>query len=208
MTMSDLSKSMLAVPRQKSMNCFFKFRGFNWICLSLIPDTDTSQGGVWMSPHPKAFGNMPIVQTPSRNFTAADVKEVVQILGKSTWGNQTGALFDKLQGPYQDLQSTPSKIKLHNWYSTGIKTGEQFIFDTDLYDGFDKAAAKTVWGDGDGLVNLLSLKQVEEVWPKDAGTSTRVFPNCSHFGILKDPRMLKALAEYLGESQNVTTLLV
>lgn len=167
-----------------------------------------ASSGVWMSPHPKAFGNMPIVQTPSRNFTAADVKEVVQILGKSTWGNQTGALFDKLQGPYQDLQSTPSKIKLHNWYSTGIKTGEQFIFDTDLYDGFDKAAAKTVWGDGDGLVNLLSLKQVEEVWPKDAGTSTRVFHNCSHFGILKDPRMLKALAEYLGESQNVTTLLV
>lgn len=158
---------MLAVPWQKSISCFFKFSEFNWICLSLIPDTDTSQGGVWMSPHPKAFSNMPIVQTPSRNFTAADVKEVVQILGKSTWGNQTGALFDKLQGPYQDLQSTPSKIKLHNWYSTGIKTGEQFIFDRDLYDGFDKAAAKTVWGDGDGLVNLLSLKQVEEVWPKD-----------------------------------------
>lgn len=160
-----------------------------------------------ISPHPKAFGDMPIVQTPSRNYTAADVPELVRVIGKSTWGNQTGALFDKLQGPYAELQSTPSKIQLHNWYSTGIKTGESFIFDSDLHDGFDKVASKTIWGDGDGLVNLLSLKQVEEVWPKDPQTSTKVFPNCSHFGILSDARMLTALAEYLaGESQNVTLL--
>eukprot|EP00490_Sorites_sp_Unknown_P012511 CAMPEP_0114696282 /NCGR_PEP_ID=MMETSP0191-20121206/72374_1 /TAXON_ID=126664 /ORGANISM="Sorites sp." /LENGTH=412 /DNA_ID=CAMNT_0001993713 /DNA_START=45 /DNA_END=1283 /DNA_ORIENTATION=+ len=169
-----------------------------------------ASSGVMMSPHPKAFGNMPIVQTPSRNYTAADVPELVRIIGKSTWGNQTGALFDKLQGPYAELQSTPSKIHLHNWYSTGVKTGEAFIFDSDLYDGFDKVATKTVWGDGDGLVNLHSLKQVETVWPKDPSTSTRVFPNCSHFGILSDPRVLTALSEYLAsaESQNVTTLLV
>eukprot|EP00438_Fugacium_kawagutii_P017967 Skav216375 [mRNA] locus=scaffold3826:12393:14801:+ [translate_table: standard] len=168
-----------------------------------------ASSGVMISPHPKAFGDMPIVQTPSRNYTAADVPELVRVIGKSTWGNQTGALFDKLQGPYAELQSTPSKIQLHNWYSTGIKTGESFIFDSDLHDGFDKVASKTIWGDGDGLVNLLSLKQVEEVWPKDPQTSTKVFPNCTHFGILSDARMLTALAEYLaGESQNVTTLLV
>ena len=88
----------------------------------------------------------------------------------------------------------------------GIKTGEAFIFDSDLHDGFDKAASKTLWGDGDGLVNLLSLKQVEEVWPKDPQTSTKVFPNCTHFGILSDPRVLTALAQYLARdgSQNVT----
>ena len=79
-------------------------------------------GGVMISPHPKAFCSMPIVQTPSRNYTAADVPELVRIIGKSTWGNQTGALFDKLQGPYAELQSTPSKIQLHNWYSKGIQT--------------------------------------------------------------------------------------
>lgn len=99
------------------------------------------------------------------------------------------------------------------WLNPGIKTGEAFIFDSDLHDGFDKAASKTVWGDGDGLVNLLSLKQVEEVWPKDPQTSTKVFPNCTHFGMLSDPRVLTALAEYLARddrdgSQNVTTLLV
>ena len=122
--------------------------------------------------------------------------------------HHSGALFDKLQAPYAELQSTPSKIQLHNWYSTGVKTGEAFIFDSDLHDGFDKSATKTTWGDGDGLVNLLSLKQVEEVWPKNPQTSTKVFPNCSHFGILSDQRVLTALAEYLGGSQNVTTLLV
>jgi hypothetical protein len=64
------------------------------------------------------------------------------------------------------------------------------------------------------LVNLLSLKQVEEVWPKDPQTSTKVFPNCTHFGMLSDPRVLTALAEYLARddradrdgSQNVTLL--
>ena len=100
-----------------------------------------------------------------------------------------------------------------NEFNPGIKTGEAFIFDSDLHDGFDKAASKTLWGDGDGLVNLLSLKQVEDVWPKDPQTSTKVFPNCTHFGMLSDPRVLTALAEYLARddgdrSQNVTTLLV
>lgn len=181
-----------------------------------------------MSPHPKAFGDNPIVITPSRNYTAADVPELVRTIGKSTWGNQTGALFDKLQGPYGELQSAPVNIQLHNWYSTGIKTGtgseitlnhgtaqanppgESFFFDTDLFDGFDKADQKTVWGDGDGLVNLVSLKQVEEVWPKTDSVSTKVFPNCTHFGILSDQRVISALAEYLGapKAMNSTALFV
>ena len=164
---------------------------------------------MWISPHPKAFGDMPIVQTPSRNFTAADVPEMVRMIGKSTWGNQTGALFDKLQGPYAELQSTPPNVALHNWYSTGVKTGEAFVFDTDLFDGFDKVASKTIWGDGDGLVNLLSLKQVEDVWPKADRTSSRAFPNVSHFGILSDQRVLTALAEYLsGQRQDNATVFI
>ncbi|CAK9076008.1 unnamed protein product [Durusdinium trenchii] len=169
-----------------------------------------ASSGVWMSPHPKAFGDNPIVITPSRNYTAADVPELVRTIGKSTWGNQTGALFDKLQGPYGELQSAPVNIQLHNWYSTGIKTGESFFFDTDLFDGFDKADQKTVWGDGDGLVNLVSLKQVEEVWPKTDSVSTKVFPNCTHFGILSDQRVISALAEYLGapKAMNSTALFV
>ena len=185
-----------------------------------------------MSPQPRAFGDKPIVFTPSRNYTAADVPELVRIIGKSTWGNQTGALFDKLREPFEELQSTPAKIRLHNWYSTGIKTGraggrgdlvftfffdkegsvnlagEGFVFDADLYDGFDKAAKETLWGDGDGLVNLLSLKQVEEVWPKTERTSSRAFPNCTHFGILSDQRVLSALAQLLSGAQNSTALMV
>ena len=60
-----------------------------------------------------------------------------------------------------------------------------------------------MYGDGDGLVNLLSLKQVEDVWPQSPSVETQIFPNCSHFGILSDKRVLAALVGYLNSSDGL-----
>ena len=153
-----------------------------------------------MSPHPDAFGEAVLVETPARNYTAADVPDMLRKIGVKAGGNQTASLFAKLQKPLAKLQHAPKNVPLQNWYSTGIRTAEALVFDSDIVEGFDKAATKTRYGDGDGLVNLLSLVQVEKVWPQSLLVSTRRFPNCSHFGILSDERVLKDLVSYLARN--------
>ena len=153
-----------------------------------------------IAPHPKAYGNRTLVVTPSRNYTAADIPDMLRLLGPSGGGNQTASLFPKLQGPWVEMQRPPTNVPMQNWYSTGVKTAEMFMYDSDLVQGFDKAPTNTHWGEGDGLVNLLSLKQVEEVWPQSSSVTTQSFPNCSHFGILSDARVLQALVDYLKPS--------
>ncbi|CAE7679204.1 LCAT1 [Symbiodinium sp. CCMP2456] len=159
-----------------------------------------ASSGVWMSPHPDAFGTAVLVETPSRNYTAADVPDMLRKIGVKAGGNQTASLFAKLQKPFAKLQHAPKNVPLQNWYSTGIRTAESLVFDSDIVEGFDKVATKTRYGDGDGLVNLLSLVQVEKVWPQSPLVSTRRFPNCSHFGILSDARVLKDLVSYLARN--------
>ncbi|CAJ1404798.1 unnamed protein product [Effrenium voratum] len=156
-----------------------------------------ASSGVWMTPHPKGFGNRTLVVTPSRNYTAADMPDMVKLIGGEGWGRQTGSLFSKLQPSLAEIQSPPSGMHMESWYSTGVPTIEGLVYDTDLSEGFNQAPSKTIRGEGDGLVNLVSLSQVEKVWP--SSTTTRVFANCSHFGILSDPRVLEALVEYLSE---------
>ncbi|CAE7548905.1 LCAT1 [Symbiodinium sp. CCMP2592] len=159
-----------------------------------------ASSGVWMSPHPDAFGEAVLVETPSRNYTAADVPDMLRKIGVKAGGNQTASLFAKLQKPLAKLQHAPKNVPLQNWYSTGIRTAEALVFDSDIVEGFDKVATTTRYGDGDGLVNLLSLAQVEKVWPHSPFVSTRRFPNCSHFGILSDERVLKDLVSYLARN--------
>jgi len=158
--------------------------------------------GVWISPHPLAFGNRTIVVTPSRNYTAADVPALVSIVGEGSWGSQTRALFDKKSLDLGLIQRPPSQVHMLNWYSTGVKTAERFEYANDLRKGFDDAPTTTIYGDGDGLVNLISLQQVEHVWPGGDKVETRAFPGVSHFGMLTDHTVLGALGDYLTGSRH------
>lgn len=158
-----------------------------------------SASGVWLSPHPAAFGDAPLVITPSRNYSAADVAMLVSMVGESSGGQQVLKMMAKNTSDLSRIQSPPTNVRVFNWYSTGVQTGHTFVYDSDIQPGFDKAPKWTSWSDGDGVVNRVSLSVPERLWPSVASSplQTRVFSNCSHFGILSDIRMLQALEDYL-----------
>eukprot|EP00933_Yihiella_yeosuensis_P037606 TRINITY_DN31596_c0_g2_i1.p1 TRINITY_DN31596_c0_g2~~TRINITY_DN31596_c0_g2_i1.p1 ORF type:complete len:432 (+),score=75.97 TRINITY_DN31596_c0_g2_i1:62-1357(+) len=167
--------------------------------------------GVWLSPHPKAFGSRTLVRTPSQNYTAADVQKLISLVGEEAGGDQILALFKKPRLDLASIQSAPVNVPVLNWYSTGVKTADAFRYDKDISFGFDEGATETIYGDGDGIVNLVSLQHVETAWPASGNVSTNVFPNVSHFGMLSDKRVLSALTEYLtwsGEAVSETEVFV
>mmetsp|Transcript_54691 Transcript_54691/g.97575 ORF Transcript_54691/g.97575 Transcript_54691/m.97575 type:complete len:424 (+) Transcript_54691:47-1318(+) len=158
-----------------------------------------ASSGVWLTPHPKAFGDKIVASTPSRNYTAEDIPELISRVGLQAGGQQTVSLFQKLRDPFTEIQRPPVKVRMHNWYSYGKPTAETYIYGSDITEGFNEAPKQTILGEGDGIVNLVSLKQVEQAWPTgpESNVQTEVFPNCSHFGMLSDERVLAALTDLL-----------
>jgi len=162
-----------------------------------------ASSGVWLAPNPMAFGETPIITTPARNYTARDLPHLVSTIGKQAGGLQTVSLLQKLSGDLPSLQAFPSRVHMQNWYSTGVKTAERFEYSKEVTLGFNEAPTKIHYGDGDGTVNIMSLKSVERHWAPEEHSSvvTKVFPGVSHFGMLSDDNVLKALTGYLKSSR-------
>eukprot|EP00928_Gymnodinium_smaydae_P011850 TRINITY_DN14335_c0_g1_i1.p1 TRINITY_DN14335_c0_g1~~TRINITY_DN14335_c0_g1_i1.p1 ORF type:complete len:448 (+),score=71.88 TRINITY_DN14335_c0_g1_i1:38-1345(+) len=156
----------------------------------------TAASGVWLAPHPRAFGDRIILRTPSRNYTAADVPSLVELIGEQAGGMATRSLFDKLD--LAEVQSAPANVRMQHWYSLGVSTREFFEFDKDVTPGFNEAPAKIHNGDGDGSVNAVSLLWPAQ-WavPASAQVSSRAFQGVSHLGMLQDDAVLTGLVDYL-----------
>lgn len=160
--------------------------------------------GVWLAPNPVAFGNETLVTTPSRTYTAADVKSLIATIGEQAGGEQVLAMMDKKSLDLTAIQKPPSFVPLQNWYSNGVGTPLNLIFSSDITHGFDSAPREIVNGDGDGTVNTESLRQAEFNWPQvdSAPVTTRIFPNQTHYGMLFDDRVIDAFVSYLQETSS------
>jgi lysophospholipase-3 len=161
-----------------------------------------ASSGVWLSPSPLAFGNDAIVTTPTKNYTASDLPALISLIGEQAGGEQALNLQRKLSGDLPSLQRPPANVAVYNWYSTGIKTSERYEYSKEITRGFNEAPMRVHYGDGDGIVNHVSAKAIENQWSESENPTfpvvTQVFPGASHFGILSDKRVLEALATYLG----------
>jgi len=162
-----------------------------------------ASSGVWLSPDAMAFEDMIILETPTKNYTAADLPDILETLGYE----QAIAITKKFAGQLAGLQKAPDSLEVEHWYSTGVQTAESFKYDKEITRGYDEAPSKTVYGDGDGIVNIMSLRSVERFWNESA--RTRVFPGNSHFGMLSDVRVLGNLTEYLSrQGQRIEAVVV
>lgn len=158
-----------------------------------------ASSGVWLSPSPMAFGDAAIVTTPSKNYTSRDLPQLIATIGGQAGGQQSVALQQKLSGDLPSLQKPPVNVPMHNWYSTGVKTSERYEYNKEISSGFNEAPSTVYYGDGDGIVNHISGKAIETLWPTvdSAPVETQVFAGASHFGMLSDARVLKVLTDYL-----------
>jgi len=191
MALSDVSGSSLGIP--------------------LIPQDylrsvqSTAASGVFVLPTEAAFGTGPLVQTPARNYTASQMANFLSDLGLTQAADILRNLERQSLNTAQ-LGPPPAGLRTLAISSYGVKTSEAYIFSQPFTPGFTKPPSETREGDGDGTVNLASLR-LARGWPQHDGTERRVLEldgGVSHFEMLKDQRVLQAVKDFI---MNVSSMI-
>lgn len=91
-----------------------------------------------------------IVSRPTRNYTVQDYEQLFNDINFQT-GYEMRKNTEKL---VYDLKAP--QVELHCLYGVGLKTPEKFLFSKEK--DFPDAQPSVVYGDGDGTVNVRSLR--------------------------------------------------
>jgi lysophospholipase-3 len=157
----------------------------------LRPVQASAASGTWMLPIQAAFGNdRPIIFSSTKNYTTNDWMDMLDDLGL----DQAAAILKNQESKHLSMTDLkPPDVEWHLMYGTGVKTGREYHYKGDFTPSFSKDAAKVVYADGDGTVNLDSL-----TWPERAfGPSISSVFNASgvsHFKMVSDKGVLAQIA--------------
>jgi len=157
----------------------------------------SAASGAWMLPEPATFDPaLPIVRTTSRNYTSADMLALFADLGLS----QTAAIYNKLHDDKVALDQLPRpQVPTTVIWGHGVKTSEAYVYDKPLAPGFVGAPAHMEYGDGDGVVNLVSSLEPLRRWPKAGPPVTfHNFSGLAHFDAVKDDNVRQLIFQVLG----------
>ena len=121
-----------------------------------------------------------LVTTPQRKYTISNLSEFFKDIGFPE-GIDLVQNSENLTYP---LASHAPNVTVHCFYGTGVATPESFTFTGNQFPDSEPAVTK---GDGDGTVNLRSLKGCERWVGRQQGTVvSRQFPSVNHDNLLKD----------------------
>lgn len=148
----------------------------------------TSESNLWLLPSPKVFGTQPLVVTENLTYTAYDVLEFLNDIGYpegiQPYKYRIAPLVEQLPAP---------EVPVTCIIGSGVKTAETLFYDAG---GFDKQP-ETVYGNGDGTVNMASLVALESEWADlpDQSLKMVVIEGASHTSIIKDEGALSRIVE-------------
>jgi len=161
----------------------------------LRPVQQEAESGTFIMSYGEAWeARDPMVVTPSRNYSVAEIPEMLETLGLS----QTQALYQN--GAKKGLLAAllkPPTVPTHVIYSNGKDTPYRFIYDEDFSHNYDKAPTSQLMGDGDGTVNLESLKYAERNWPSTVNATYFMKPDLVHADTVHDPVILGRIIDII-----------
>ena len=81
----------------------------------------------------------------------------------------------------------------------GVKTSQAYIYNSPLVPGFSDAPSRMEYGDGDGVVNLVSSQEPLRRWSSD-GPAVRFhnFSGLAHFDAVKDEAVRELIFSVIG----------
>lgn len=186
----------------------------------LKPVQTASASGVFLLPTSAAFGDQTIVSAGGKNYSAKEMPILLKDLGL-TEATQIYANLERLQLNADDLTAPPVRTLVIT--SSGVKTDERWgssqLFRSEIRDmlnlcthcryeyadplvpGFDKSPERIEYGDGDGTVNLVSLRFAQDGgWPSARDADRRFFEvkGVAHFDMVKEQRVLSEIDAFLG----------
>ena len=171
----------------------------------LKPVQAAAASGVFLLPSSAAFGDRVIVSAAGRNYSAADMQALLSDL-KLTQALAVRDNLERLKWNLEFLRAPPVRTLAVS--SKGVPTEERYVYTQPLSPNFDGLPSHVESGDGDGTVNLISLR-----WAQDGGWSTgdgveRQFVEVhgvSHFDMVKNATVLTAVAAFINASHQQAT---
>lgn len=161
-----------------------------------------SPSGVFLLPDSKVFGNEVLVQTPTKSYSANDMKKLVSDLQNA----QVIEFFEKVQA--NSLQTlTPPMIDTYTFYSTGTQTAVSYSWNAELKQGTSNPVPTVaMYAPGDGTVPISSA-QVSDTWMgvHQAGgfkLQNTLLYNLTHLGMLSDSSAVAQIVNLVGVLNN------
>ena len=123
-----------------------------------------------------------IIQTANQNYSLSNLKKFFLDIGYPDAINITG------QVPPVWINDPPN-VTLYCLYGTGLDTPEKFLYGTNE---FPDTFPKTIFGDGDGTVNIRSLRACHSfVGKQKQEVVIKSFTKAEHMGIIGDSRVIE-----------------
>ena len=139
---------------------------------------------LWLAAYSEAFGGAPLISTPTRNYTAADVCGVL-----TATANPGAAFCDAAHNFAPRHASRPLPVPTACLYGTGVPTPARYVYGAELATGVQPKALSIELGLGDGIVNAASLELCRTTL---GGTATPLF-NVTHADIVQKPAGIAAV---------------
>jgi len=177
----------------RATNMYASGHNFNIDAIDRLVIRDSQRSyetGVLLLPKAPAWSsNDVLIQTPLRNFTVDDYAEFFAAINY-TVGND---MMERMNSTEYALDHPG--VPVHCFYSRGIPTPDRLVYSLD--SDFPDTPATLVMGDGDGSVNVQSLRVCEK-W-----TNSSIYQNTvtqlekvKHNDILFDMNFMNALLEF------------
>ena len=141
---------------------------------------------VWLLPKPSIWGDTVLVTTPNRTYSANDYSDLFTDISYPVG-------FDMYTGITGINEGFPApNVPVYCFYGTNFTTPESFIYNSSFPD----VDPEIVFGDGDGLVNLLS-SEVCLRWSQEQSQLfvSQTFPGVNHGLMLVDEDVLQAVCD-------------
>ena len=149
----------------------------------------TFESTMWILPKPSVWGNTTLLTTHNRTYTANDYEAFFTDIGYPRG-------YQMYQGIVPINENFPApRVSTYCFYGTDVPTPENYTYGNGL--GANETSIGL--GDGDGVVNLLSL-QVCLNWRNEQSQPFNVttFPGIDHAQIITDATVLQAVANVVG----------
>ncbi|KAK0400891.1 hypothetical protein QR680_015504 [Steinernema hermaphroditum] len=133
-----------------------------------------------------------LVQTAEKNYSLSNLKELFYDMDYPTgWDQYTTCLY-----PNITTLDAPG-VDVHCLYGSGIGTPDRFTWDDGYFPDYQPTP---IYGEGDGIVNLRSLKACRR-WSPESNLGHKVnvqhLDNVAHLDLLRDQRTLDILYSIL-----------
>ncbi|XP_038885620.1 lecithin-cholesterol acyltransferase-like 1 [Benincasa hispida] len=140
----------------------------------------SSESNLWLLPNPTIYEhNTPIVITQNSNYTVDEIPRFLKDIGFEEgiypYESRILPLMEQFQAPGVDLTCV---------IGGGVKTPETLLYGEK---GFDEQP-EMGYGDGDGTVNMVSLRALEKLWAEEKNQTleTIELSGVSHKSILEN----------------------